>query len=163
MPTNAPPVQSRAGWKVTNYQAFYYRLRFNLGSYTNITSSSTLGHTLGSSGFSLTVPANATPTHACPAQRFTVARRCGAIRAPGAKSSQLSSRKVAMVSAHPPLATEMPTAPHVLEVGIGKLVCKILGYRSARSGGPSEPLFLTRSEQGPPAKFWLLSGAMELR
>lgn len=43
-------------------QAFYYRLRFNLGSYTNATASTAASHAIGSSGFSLTVPANAAAT-----------------------------------------------------------------------------------------------------
>jgi arylsulfatase B len=43
-------------------QAYYYRLRFNLGAYGSITSLSPLSHSIGASGFSLTVPQNAAAT-----------------------------------------------------------------------------------------------------
>jgi arylsulfatase B len=45
-----------------SHQAFYYRLRFNLGTYTNATASTAASHAIGSNGFSLTVPANAAAT-----------------------------------------------------------------------------------------------------
>jgi arylsulfatase A-like enzyme len=43
-------------------QAHYYRLRFNLGAYSNITTPSPLSHSIGVSGFSLTVPENTAAT-----------------------------------------------------------------------------------------------------
>ena len=38
------------------HQAFYYRLRFNLGNYTSATSATPVGHSTSASGFTLTVP-----------------------------------------------------------------------------------------------------------
>ena len=43
-------------------QAHYYRLRFNLGGYTNTTTPSPLSHTHDAGGFTLVVPENATAT-----------------------------------------------------------------------------------------------------
>jgi arylsulfatase A-like enzyme len=45
-----------------SHQASYYRLRFNLGSYTTATPASALGHAISASGFSLTVASSATAT-----------------------------------------------------------------------------------------------------
>ena len=44
------------------HQAFYYRLRFNLGNYTAATEASALGHSVGPTGFSLVVPDHPTAT-----------------------------------------------------------------------------------------------------
>lgn len=41
-------------------QAYYYRLRFNLGSFTTATSPTATGYEMGTAGFSLTVPENNT-------------------------------------------------------------------------------------------------------
>ncbi len=43
-------------------QTRYYRLRFNLGAYSNTTTPSPLGHGVNASGFSLTVPENTAAT-----------------------------------------------------------------------------------------------------
>ena len=44
------------------HQAFYHRLRFNLGGYTAATEASALGHSVGPTGFSLVVPDHPTAT-----------------------------------------------------------------------------------------------------
>ncbi len=50
-----------ANMSATN-QARYYRLRFNLGDYNTAASPSPLSHSVGTSGFSLTVPENTAAT-----------------------------------------------------------------------------------------------------
>ena len=40
------------------HQAYYYRLRFNLGNYTSAAEAAPASHTIDASGFSLTVPEN---------------------------------------------------------------------------------------------------------
>ena len=44
------------------HQAYYYRLRFNLGAYNAAAPSSPLSHGIGANGFSLTVPENSAAT-----------------------------------------------------------------------------------------------------
>lgn len=106
-----------------------------------------------------------TSTQACPAQRFTVACPCGMSSAPGAKSSQLSRRKAAMVSPHPPLAAEMLAAGDLAKAAatLPKRRLRLTSLRSAlanssvKSSGmgavghadPSKQPFLTCTGDSP--------------